>query len=52
MTVRKVDGVLGMAFAISSVIAFAKRRWLAGGLLVQFAVLALSIAFGIFKEQE
>jgi len=50
--VRKVDGVLGIILAFISVAAFRKRRWVAGCLCVQLAALALSIALGIFKEQE
>lgn len=52
LTVRKVDGVLGVILAISSVKAFRKQHWIASGLLMQLAALAISIAIGIFKEQE
>ncbi|NOY97728.1 MAG: hypothetical protein GXP40_00785 [Chloroflexi bacterium] len=52
MTVRKVDGVLGVLLTMAGALAFKKRRWLVGGLLIQLAAFALSIALGIFKEQE
>jgi len=52
MMVRKVDGVLGILLTLAGTLAFKKRRWLVGGLLIQLAALALSIALGIFKEQE
>jgi Zn-dependent protease len=50
--VRKVDGVLGVCLAFAGILSINKRRWLLGGLLMQLAGLALSIALGIFKEQE
>lgn len=52
MTVRKVDGVLGLFLTLAGALSFKKRRWLIGGLLIQLAALAFSIALGIFKEQE
>jgi len=48
--VRKVDGGLGILLTLAGVLSFIERRWLVGGLLMQLAVLALSIALGIFKE--
>ena len=48
--VRKVDGGLGILLTLAGVLSFKKRRWLVGGLLMQLAALALSIALGIFKE--
>jgi Zn-dependent protease len=52
MTVRKVDGVLGVLLTLAGILSLKKRRWLVGGLLMQLAALALSIALGIFKEGE
>ncbi len=52
LIVRKVDGVLGMILAGAGAWSLKKRKWLLGGLLVQLAVVALSIALGIFREQE
>ncbi len=52
LTVRKVDGVLGILLTIAGVLSIKKRRWLLGGLLLQLAAIALSIALGFFKEQE
>jgi Zn-dependent protease len=52
MVVRKVDGVLGVLMAIAGALSLRKRKWLLGGLLMQLSALALSIALGIFKEQE
>jgi len=51
-TVRKVDGMLGTILALAGAAALKKRRWLLGGLLVQFAVMALGFAFGILKEHD
>jgi Zn-dependent protease len=51
-TVRKVDGVLGLLLTIAGALSFKKRRWLLGGLLIQLAGIALSVALGLFKEQE
>jgi Zn-dependent protease len=50
--VRKVDGALAPALALAGGLAVKKRRWLAGGLLFSLAGIALSIALGIFKEQD
>jgi Zn-dependent protease len=50
--VRKVDGVLGILLALAGGLSLKKRRWLVGGLLVQLAGIALSVALGIFKEAE
>jgi len=52
MIVRKVDGVLGLFLTLAGALSFKKRRWLLGGLLIQLAVIALSVTLGIFKEQE
>ena len=52
MAVRKVDGMLGIALALAGAFSFKKRRWLLGGLFMEFAILALSIALGILKEHE
>jgi Zn-dependent protease len=52
MTVRKVDGVLGAVLALVAAMAFKKRRFLLGALLMQTAALAWSIALGILREQE
>ena len=51
-SVRKVDGLLGILLTAAGVFSFKKRRWLIGGLLVQLGAIALSVAMGIFKEQE
>lgn len=48
--VRRVDGVLAPLFAAGAAVGFKKRRWLLGGLLAQFALLAFSIAVGWFRE--
>jgi len=48
--VRKVDGGLGVLLALEGVLSFKKRRWILGGLLVQLATVALSVALGILKE--
>jgi len=50
--VQKVDGVLGILLACAGVLSFKRRRWWLGGLFVQLAILALSIALGLLKEQE
>jgi hypothetical protein len=50
--VRKVDGVLGILLALAGALSLKKRRWLLGGLLIQLGAVALSVALGIFKEQE
>lgn len=50
--VRKVDGVLGILLTLAGLLSFKKRRWLIGGLLVQLATIAISVALGIFKESE
>ena len=50
--VRKVDGVLGIVLAWVGALSVKKRRWLLGGVLLQLAAFALSIALGLFKEQE
>jgi len=50
--VRKVDGVLGILLALAGGLSLKKRRWLVGGLLVQLAGIALSVALGILKEAE
>jgi Zn-dependent protease len=52
LIVRKVDGVLGIILALAGTLSFKKRRWLLGGLLIQLGAAALSVALGIFKEQE
>ena len=49
--VRKVNGLLGPALA-ASVVAALKRRWWIGGLLAPLAAASISIALGIFKEQD
>ncbi len=49
---RKVDGALGVLLALAGGLALKKRRWFMGGLLIQLAAFALSIALGILKEQE
>ena len=51
-TVRKVNGLLGIVLALGGLFSFKKRRFVIGGLCVQLALIALSIALGIFKEQE
>ncbi len=51
-SVRKVDGVLGILLSVAGLFSFRKRRWLMGGLLMQLGAIALSVALGIFKEQE
>ena len=50
--VRRVDGVLGSLLAGLGLEALRRKRRLLGGLLLQLAAVALSIALGIFKEQE
>ena len=50
--VRKVDGVLGIIFALAGVLAFKTRRWIIGTLLLQYTAIALCVALGIFKEQK
>ena len=50
--VRKVDGVLGIFLTLAGVLSFKKRSWLIGGLLMQLAAIAISVALGIFKEAE
>ncbi len=50
--VRKVDGGLGILLALAGILSFKKRRWLVGGLLVQLATVALSVALGILKESD
>ena len=49
--IRKVDGVLGCLFSIVGVVCLKKRRWIAGGVILQFAALALGVVLGIIKEQ-
>jgi Zn-dependent protease len=50
-TVRKVDGVLGGLFSIAGIVCLKKHRWIVGGVILQFAALALGVALGIIKEQ-
>lgn len=52
LVVRKVDGALGVIYALTGGMAFKVRRWIIGTLLVQYAAIAFSIALGIFHEQK
>ncbi len=52
LTVRKVDGVLGALLLAAGIVFLKKRRWFIGGLLLQLAAYALSIALGFLREQE
>jgi Zn-dependent protease len=51
-TVRKVNSLFGILLAIFGVSSFKKRRWLAGSLLMSLAAIAISVALGIFREQD
>jgi hypothetical protein len=50
--VRKVNGALGAGLAVAGVTSLKKKRWLLGGFLASMATIAVSVAIGIFKEQE
>ena len=51
-SVRKVDGVLGILLTVAGLFSFKRRRRLIGATLIQLGAVALSVALGIFKEQE
>ena len=52
LTVRKVDGILGTLLLAAGIVSLKKCRWFIGGLLLQLAAYALSIALGFLREQE
>jgi Zn-dependent protease len=48
--VRRVNGPLAAGLGAAAYMAFRRRRWLLGGLIGQFAVLALGVALGWIRE--
>jgi hypothetical protein len=51
LVVRKVDGVLAGGLGVAAAVAFKKRRWFIGGVIAQFALLALGFALGLIREK-
>ncbi|MBI9050857.1 MAG: hypothetical protein JEZ00_15660 [Anaerolineaceae bacterium] len=52
ITVRKVNGMLGIGLVAATIETAKKKRWIWSVICAMFAVSALGVALGILKEQE